>query len=691
MLLTRPTAAAVVASAALVVAQDAAGQAPAASLPQVSISSSRSASNDLHTQSVVVFDRPYLEGTGEFTLGRILEKLPPISRDQAGYPALRGLGDGRTQILIDGVQVQGAALLAALTTLPSGLIERVEITFGAASDTSAQAMAGTIQIVTRSPHDSAPSNQIRALLAVKDGRGEPKFSFQTSGKTPSLSYVLAGFVQSPVDPRRIVVTSATSPTSADAQNEFASSSRSYDLSLSGKTAKDITSALELGTRHAFSYSSARTSSRLVAALDPQPLIATNQAGETFLENELRLSSRRSNEPNLELYGVQRVNILRNTRVTNTGQDRLQELLGNREVSANSHLDGLVLGAKRVSRVREHLQLTLGAELSNEWRSARQLSIGEAGGDSSTQSDRAGNTFAKLEGDLSKTVSADAGIRAEFLHRTVDRNQRRFQVLAPSAGLLLKLPTSDLFFNRLRLSASESYRPPKPQELSPIVSYSDINSLFAPDRLGNVRLADERATGLDATLSRDYGTGSNAAIGLFRRDIRHPIVTTYANGGGRWLLSFSNANSAVVTGLEARGKLVLRDVWPGSFPCSLRLDLRSTSVSLPDGGNSLTGEPTRSLVMGSTCTLTRLKAELTATLREVAWYRSKLPGATVESPQLSSLGFSYVQDLSNDAKLRLDVTEIGQHWQTRYAQAQDIAETSVSRRYAVFTMAVDVRW
>lgn len=188
----------------------------------------------------VSVDRVDLERAGPGTLETYLNTLPQVapsfgaaannpSADGAAFIDLRGLGEARNIVLIDGRRVIGANAAGAvdLNAIPVGLIDRVEVTTGGASAVyGADAVAGVVNLILRRGFDGVELTGRTAVTERGDGRqhqieltagrsfargrlmggaswlerdevgkGERSFSSQAAGPSsffPTGSYVVAG-------------------------------------------------------------------------------------------------------------------------------------------------------------------------------------------------------------------------------------------------------------------------------------------------------------------------------------------------------------------------------------------------------------------------------------------------------------------------------------------------------------------
>lgn len=170
-------------------------------LEEVVVTGSRIRNADLDSPSpVAIFDTDFLiESTGRIALGDQLAELPqfgPLSTRAASVsPAggnagtgvnlldLRGVGASRTLVLVNGRRHVASTPDTAqpdINTIPSALIERVEVlTGGASSIYGADAIAGVVNIVTRENFEGMEGTLRTGQSA--EGDGENSLASITAG------------------------------------------------------------------------------------------------------------------------------------------------------------------------------------------------------------------------------------------------------------------------------------------------------------------------------------------------------------------------------------------------------------------------------------------------------------------------------------------------------------------------------
>ncbi len=167
--------------ATAVAAPSAFAQEESADLDRVTVTGSRIKRTDIEgALPVTVIDRETIELSGYSSVADLLNNLPSNSqgsfRPASGSSAqswaglsLRGLGEGRTLILIDGRRVPVAPNIGSaqdLNSVPIGAVERIEIlSDGASAIYGTDAIGGVVNIITRKDYSG---------VEVMVGVGSPK-------------------------------------------------------------------------------------------------------------------------------------------------------------------------------------------------------------------------------------------------------------------------------------------------------------------------------------------------------------------------------------------------------------------------------------------------------------------------------------------------------------------------------------
>lgn len=163
-------------------------------VPSVTISAGKLEQRRNDTVSTITVGHDELIRQGDRALLDVLKRLPGITlgaapgTGQGQQIQLRGLGQGYTLIMLDGVPVPAGL---ALDSLDPELVERVEIRRAATAEFSAQAIAGSINIMLKKA-SAKPQREVKLGASTSHRVNAGSATVQWSGQQEKLSYVLAG-------------------------------------------------------------------------------------------------------------------------------------------------------------------------------------------------------------------------------------------------------------------------------------------------------------------------------------------------------------------------------------------------------------------------------------------------------------------------------------------------------------------
>lgn len=173
-----------------------AGKENADSVQKVTISGARSEMDERRqaTAAKLIFGRDELDRNGDTSIGEVLKRLPGVTvggrPGRGGDIRMRGMGNGYTQILINGERAPRGFSMDSLTP---DQVERIEIVRGAVAEFSTQAIAGTINIVLREEYKQK-NTDLKMSLGSEQGRLAPNVSLTYPGEVGNLSYAISGSV-----------------------------------------------------------------------------------------------------------------------------------------------------------------------------------------------------------------------------------------------------------------------------------------------------------------------------------------------------------------------------------------------------------------------------------------------------------------------------------------------------------------
>ena len=176
---------------------------------EVMVTGSRIQRADLEgANPVTVLSREELVGSGELSIGDILQNLPSsaggavntgVNNGGSGAVrfSLRGLGEERTLVLINGRRAVASGLGANssvdLNNIPVAMIERVEVLKdGASAVYGSDAIAGVVNIITRDDFEGAEFTTSYGETSEGDGAQEnASFTFGTASENGN--FVVSGY------------------------------------------------------------------------------------------------------------------------------------------------------------------------------------------------------------------------------------------------------------------------------------------------------------------------------------------------------------------------------------------------------------------------------------------------------------------------------------------------------------------
>jgi len=619
---------------------------PAAAAPadaqRIEITGGRNADVDerrLSTAAKIVIGREEIDKFGDATVGEVLRRLPGVTTPGApgrgGPPRLRGLGAGYTQILIDGQRVPPGFSIESLTPEQ---VERIELLRAPTAETGAQAIAGTINIITREGFKRR-LNDLRGGASVENGKVSQGLNWTHNDSAGDLTYNISG---SAFFPRR-----ENSNTTRTTVNDMATG-----VLLEDRTATSLTEDKRFG-----SNLTSRLQWRLGEAGDQlslTPSVFHTEATSNTRFSQVKPLSRpttpglydfgtsdgdsRYTNARLALQWRQRVGPVRLEvnggggsfkSVSNTLRNEfgavnrtLDDHSTTREKSVNLTFKGTGVasgganaaasGGPLGAAPSEH-SLVSGAEIDlsrrDESKSTLQNGVPLLVDYGSNLQAQALRTAAYIQDEwvVDPNWTVQGGLRWEGINTRGD-NGSASAVPNPSNSSSVWTP---LFFavwkpdakkrDQVRLSLTRSYRPPT---LGTLIARPTINRDYpstgpnvetSPDTAGNPNLKPELATGIDLAFERYLDGGGVLSANLFHREISNlmrgvkSLETVSYSSYPRWVQRMQNIGNASTSGLELDGKFRLDQLFTGAPGVDLRSNLsffQSRVKAVPGPDNRL---------------------------------------------------------------------------------------------------------
>ncbi len=611
------------------------------------------------TASKLVFGREELERYGDSSVADVLKRLPGITLGgrpgRGGEIRMRGLGSGYTQVLLNGDPMPRGF---SLDTLAPEQIERIEVMRAPVAEHSAQAIAGTINIVLRESI-SKRSAELRPSLGWENGRFQPGMSAMFSDQLERLGYTLAAHTfhrqQASEQLTETVENSISSGQPGMRQTrEQSGENRINGIHLNGRF------NWALGPGSSFSLqpfimqmeSNGDTHTRLQQSGGSQPAPYDTASNHSSSDSQhLRLignwKQKLADNARLEL----RANL------SHSAQDSQNEHseydsngLRRHQGSNGSEIrdNALSTAGKYLTPIGKGHAFAFGWEVESHYRDENSrnfqdgLNVLASSGSHLSADTRKLAAYAQDEWDISPLWAVYGGLRWESLHTHSDSASGGFtndyQVLSPLFHSVWRFDPESK--DQLRLALTRSYRAPTLNNLSALPSIasaypvSSTNTAAAPDQIGNPNLKPELAWGLDLALEHYLPQGGLLSASSFYRQINNLIrnLTTLESvswaSEQRWVSRPVNIGEASSYGIELESKFKLAEL----LPSPLGLDVRAnysyywSSVSdIPGPNNRLEQQPRQSANLGLDYRLKSAPLTLGSNLHWIPAYRVQQSG------------------------------------------------------------------
>ena len=569
-----------------------------------------------------IYGREELDQYGDTNALDVMRRLPGVNVASGG-PRMRGLGAGYTQILINGDPMpQGFAL----DQLSPSQIERIEVLRAPTADQSAQAIAGTINIILK----EAPRRSQRDLrVGLSDGTDRPMGNANLtlgesrgglSGSLPVSLFEWRRENRNTIE-RRMPGTDGA-PAQAEQEGDQLVWGWGYNFAPRLNWKIDDAQTLSLSTFFQKGYWNNRTEydTRVITG---NPVLDDDQEAHGTWQNRrvnLNWVNRFHPDQSFELRTG-----LSQSRWNFDSRNLRQGAVFQRAVGGGDD-DGVTLAGKYSLLLGEAHGLTAGWDLESRDRAERRT-VTEQGqpvlpsfeGQPFDARVRRQAFYAQDEWEISPQWQLYMGLRHERIRTdsrdATDTVTNTSSVLSPLLHLTYKFDAKGR--DMVRASLTRSYRAPgigtllaRPSVASQYTDTNAPNTELAPDRIGNPSLAPELATGLDVAFEKYLPGGAMWSVGMFHRRITDLIrnVTTLQTVPWatvpRWVSQPQNFSSASTSGIELEVKGRAAELLPSLVDKASTLNLRASANlyrskvdALPGPDNRLDGQQPWSATFG----------------------------------------------------------------------------------------------
>jgi outer membrane receptor protein involved in Fe transport len=554
--------------------------------PQVQVTGARADQRQRDTTTSIVVSHAELMRQGDQTLADALKRLPGISISgvpgQGGQISMRGLGNGYTQIMLNGEPVAAGFSLDAIAP---DMIERVEIMRSTTAEFSNQSVAGAINIILKKAVKRGQGS-LSASVARQAGATTPALTAQLSGQSAAYSYSLAATLTRKRNEKPF--------TDFEEQRDA-----NGDLTLQRRTPQNesgVTDALTLAPRVNWTLAGGDTLTWQGFA-NLRHVVNRNRADETTLTGDA--SQYPHNVSDFAANFVMLRSDVNWIHLLASGA-KLEMKLGASTNRRSGTFDFNGMDAEGTPARRHHVDsgptensltasgtyrhpvgkrhaIALGWDINRAVRREdRDESLYDASGarTGGSNADYRANVnrlalFAQDEWQVTERYSLYLGLRHERLDtasradaaNAPDALDTSSAVWSPSLQSRYTLANKDV----LRLALSRTYKAPPLSKLVPRrYTIDNNNNPTNPDEQGNPNLRPELAWGLDAAYEHYLGGGALVSVSTYLRRIRDVTQTRLFEQDGVWVEAPFNSGNASVRGIELEAKL----------PLTKALDLRA---------------------------------------------------------------------------------------------------------------------
>ena len=558
------------------------------------------------TASKIVIGRDDIEKQGDATIGDVLKRLPGVTLGgppgRGGQIRMRGLGNGYTQILLDGERMPPGFSIEQLTPEQ---VERIEILRAPTAETGARAIAGTINIVLREGRKGTPDD-LKLTASTEHGQTSTQANWVHNLKSEAItgSMTLSAMDNYKPDESQ-TVTESSQITDRIREVSSLGHRRAINanarLQWKGEEGRSLT--LMPFLVHSEYDNRSRIGVRTTEGASGLSDSAQTQSNSRFSMARLngQWGQRLSSDDRLEMrFGLgqssydYRLDQFGALGITAPGST--QPLLRNGFETQNFVDHSGNLTGKWTRALDSGHQIVSGLELEQVRRTEEGNAASPDEGGNLQASTRRWALYSQDEFRINPQWSAHGGLRYENLmtEGTVNGVLKHNDsgVFTPLLHAVFKPDPQKR--DQLRMSLTRSYKPPTLYQLvARYVPSLGENSWTLPDRTGNPDLKPELATGVDLAFERYLEQGGVLSANVFHRNISNLIRYTTSFNGTRYVASPANVGDAVTQGIELEAKFRLNQWIADAWPVDVRSNVsffQSHVKDVPGPNNRLDQQP-----------------------------------------------------------------------------------------------------
>lgn len=543
------------------------------------------------TATKIVVTSEEIRKFGDTQILDVMKRLPGVTV-QNNAIRLRGLGNGYTQILIDGERPPPGF---SIDNLSPDLVERIEIIRAATAEYSTQAVAGTVNIVMKKKF-SVSKRDINAGWYSGTGYTSKNAGFTIADKAGELAFSIGGYggqgtfdyasISNTVglDPSGVRILERAANSASFGDSQYAGLYSTLAWTLAGGDSFTMNPWLNISRYNSQSHSSTQY---LLGDTTIYPVSDGRNRGNNWnVGGNANWILKWQSGAKLDLKLTANVGA-RNNDAFNKSFD----------YDNTQTLERISLSPSRDSRAgfvgKYSAPIVEGHSLLAGWdvgfsRTASSLRVVEsnvAAAPIDTLEDYIANVrkfalFAQDEWNVTPNWSVYFGLRWEGIDTTsvatgngsgVPSTTNRSSVVSPLFQTLWKFP--DKSGRQFRLALTRTYKAPETYALIPRIYRTTVNTSITPDyQTGNSNLKPELATGVDLAYEHFFAKGASMSLSGSVR-----ALTEYNTRGvflieGRWRSLPINNGNAASRSIEFDAKFPLQSIVETAPPIDFRFNV-----------------------------------------------------------------------------------------------------------------------
>ncbi len=571
---------------------------PPQSVDKIEVTASQSSydARQDDTATKIVVNAEEIKRYGDTQVLDVLKRLPGVTV-VGNSIRMRGLGNGYTQVLIDGDRPPPGF---SIENLSPDLIERIEILRAATAEFSTQAVAGTINIVMKKKY-SVSQRTINTGWYSGTGYNNRNLSAQVADTVGKLAFSVGAYGGSSINDNnnkgQMVGFDPAGNKNLErfVQSRSEGSSKYFGLfstlawTLSGGDSFTMRPSL-----NAYRYdnkSNGLTEYRL-GETTPYPISRSrNQGAGNSFSNNGNLILKLAEGAKLDLKFTVNVSDRDNNSFINSfNNSNLQTL--DRSTLGPSKDNSFSFAGKYSTPIVEGHSLVAGWDVGlNRNNSSTKLTETNIAAPSidSVEDYRAKVQkmafFAQDEWNVLTNWSIYLGLRWEGIETTGSGNsintvKNRSSVASPLFQTLWKFP--DKSGRQFRFALTRTYKAPDTLSLIPRVFKSTVNTSTAPDfQTGNASLKPELATGVDLAYEHFWAKGASMSVSGTLRNLTNYNSRSTLLLDGRWVSKPVNKGSATSRSVEFDAKFPLQTLYKEAPPIDFRFNMARNFSSVDE--------------------------------------------------------------------------------------------------------------